>query len=206
LGKEHNKYKSTFSFIMATGVVKPLFSTKDSLEIFKISEDFKNQYPRLDTEGKTHVTFILPERNRFYKQFYLGFRLKTYERSGNGTVPLPYVVDMTWGINEAASGEGGHLFRKSVFRLDSFLPLPFELPILKLPVYIFGAVVINASKGRARKPLFLEPAGTDVQAHSSEVLKVVLPDNDRDYFRIGIGINLAKLFEIEKSKNGDNKK
>lgn len=205
-GNEKSKYKNTFSFIIATGAVKPFSATEDNPQIFKIPEDpedFKKKYPGENIEGKDYVTFVLPERNRFYKQFYMGFRLKTYEKKNNG-LPLPYVFDMTWGVNEAASGDEGHLFRKSVFRLDGFLPLPFKLPILKLPVYIFGTLVVNTSKEKVEPPLSLEPV-TDVQAYSPGVLKVFRQDNDRDYFRIGLGINLANLFSTDKNKNSDKK-
>jgi hypothetical protein len=199
-GNENSKYKGTFGFIMSTGVVKSLSYVDDNPQIFKISseEDFKKKYPGENIDGKTHVAFVLPERNRFFKQFYLGFRLKTYYKKSN-TPALPSVFDMCWGINEAASGYEGHLFRKSVFRLDGFMPLPFKLPLLNLHVYVFGTIVVNTSKEKVGLPLYLQSPDTDVQLHSSEVLKVLFPDTDRDYFRIGLGINLADLFKGEKN-------
>ena len=197
---KNNKY--TIGLIMATGAIKPHSPDKDELEIYKINDDFKQAFPGEDTEGKEYFTFIPPERNRFFKQAYIGFRLKTYQRNKNGLATLPSMFDATWGINEAASGGEGHLFRKSVFRLDGFLTL--KLPVIDVPLYIFGTVILNTSKEESRIPFYPEPIGADtqVQIHSPNVLKVALADNDRDYFRIGLGIN---LMDILKKTNGEKK-
>jgi hypothetical protein len=202
INSTNNKYLHTLGLIIATGAIKPYSPAKDEFEIFKINDEFKEAYPGEDTEGKEYFTFIPPERNRFFKQFYIGFRMKTYRRNENGLDPLPSMFDATWGINEAASGGEGHLFRKSVFRLDGFLTL--KLPVINVPLYIFGTVILNTSKEESRIPFYPEPVGADtqVQINSPNVLKVALVDNDRDYFRIGLGIN---VLDILKKANGEKK-
>lgn len=185
----------TLGIILATGGITPITPEKDLIPIFKISDDFKEQYPDEEfTDETEYVAFIPPTRNRFYHQYYVGIRFKTHYNKNNyknGNVPPPAIFDVAWGLNDAASAGKGHLFKKPVFRFDGFMPFN----IGGLHMYLFGTVILNTTKETVEMPQFLEPAPDGTTLHDPNLKKLPLPENDRDYYRIGIGVDLSSLLK-----------
>lgn len=185
----------TLGIILAAGGITPITPDKDSIPIFKISEGFKKQYPDEEfTDETKYVAFIPPTRNRFYHQYYVGIRLKTYYNKNNyknDNVPPPAMFDVAWGLNDAASAGKGHFFKRPVVRLDGFMPFR----IGGLHMYLFGTVVLNTTKETVEMPQFLEPAPDGTTLHDPNLKKLQLPENDRDYYRIGIGVDLSSLLQ-----------
>jgi hypothetical protein len=146
-----------------------------------------------EAEGKDFIAFVSPDRDRFFRQFYAGLRARTwYFDSRNDDIPLnryPASLDITFGQNESITG--GRL-RGGVFRLEGFYPLPYEG--LKF-INIFGTAMMKLSRTRITNPLILTPApaGTTVPAPNAVI--VTVPQMNRDYFRIGIGIDFVSLIK-----------
>jgi hypothetical protein len=205
------EYNYALGFIAAYGGSTPLASEKNpNLVIFDMptsdaqKNNLKELYPKEDFTGIEYISFTPEDRNRFYHQLYFGIRLKAYT-DDTGISDLPAMFDATYGFNDAASGGKGRLFKKSVVRFDLFLPIK----ILDIPIYIFGNVFINTSKETIRKPLVLgEPITGDNKppVDSDKLLILTEPANDRDYFKIGIGIDLFKIFKSGQAKAEEDKK
>jgi len=178
----------TLSFILGAGIITP-FNPRDTLEIFKVFPDA----PSLPTipAGKDFVAFVSPDRDRFFRQYYAGFRIQTYYFDfRNPDVPMkryPATLDITYGQNEAVTG--GRL-RGGVIRLEGFYPLPYDG--LKF-INLFGTALIKPSRTKITDPLILEaaPAGTSVPANN--VFLLTIPQINRDYYRVGVGIDFMSL-------------
>jgi hypothetical protein len=178
----------TLSFILGGGIITP-FNPRETLEIFKVFPDA----PSLPTipAGKDFVAFVSPDRDRFFRQYYAGFRVQTYYFDfRNPDVPMkryPATLDITYGQNEAVTG--GRL-RGGVIRLEGFYPLPYDG--LKF-INLFGTALIKPSRTKITDPLILEaaPAGTTVPANN--VFLLTIPQINRDYYRVGVGIDFMSL-------------
>lgn len=187
----------TLGLIAAAGGSTPLASEKDpqlvvyAMPPIETQNELKKRYTCTDDDfkGKNYVSFVPEDRDRFYRQYYFGIRLKTYMNEA-GISSLPAMLDTTFGINDAASGGGGRFFKKAVFRIDGFLPFK----ILDVPIYIFGTVVLNNSDETIRKPLILGAPVPEKPSNSNEILILTEPANNRDFFKIGIGVDLYKIF------------
>src|SRR2546426_7657850 len=128
------------SFVASGGYSTPL-TPRDSLQVFRVptrtAEPLFFQQPEtqgIDFTGKDFVAFATRDRDRFFRQYYAGFRLKTYyfNNAGNPVHRFPAMFDLTLGQNEAVTG--GRV-RGAVFRFDLFYPLPFDSARY---VYLYG--------------------------------------------------------------------
>ena len=101
----------------------------------------------------------------------------------------PAVLDITFGQNEAVTG--GRL-RGGVLRLEGFYPLPYDG--LKF-INIFGTALMRLTQTNITDPLILEraPEGTTVPA--ANVFVQTVPQINRDYYRIGVGIDFMALIK-----------
>ncbi len=149
------------------------------------------------------VAFILLNRTRFFYQEYTGIRLKTYffkststsgEYSGlcdgkeQGQVcPIfPGTFDLTVGQNSNYSGGSLHGW---MLRTEAFYPLPFA-PYMHL---FFTTWVHVTGRNQATQPLILDTASSAVTLTSPGVQQVVLPPTNRDFYRLGLGVDLVNL-------------
>jgi len=184
----------TTSFIAGAGAITPI-NPKSTLEIFKVFPGAPGLPPV--PAGKDFIAFVSPDRDRFFRQYFAGLRLQTYYFNyRNPDIPLkryPAVLDITFGQNEAMTG--GRL-RGGVLRLEGFYPLPYDG--LKF-INLFGTALMKLSRTNINDPLILEaaPAGTTVPA--SNVFIQTIPQMNRDYYRIGVGIDFISL--INKWRN-----
>ena len=178
----------TLSFILGGGGITP-FTPRDTLETFKVFRDAPG-LPEVP-EGKEFIAFVSPDRDRFFRQYYAGLRLQThYFDYENPNVPLkryPATLDITYGQNEAVTG--GRL-RGGVIRLEGFFPLPYEG--LKF-INLFGTALIKPTRTQITEPLILEtaPAGTAIPADN--VFLFTVPQINRDYYKVGVGIDFMSL-------------
>lgn len=191
-----NNGHTTLGLLLAAGAITNIKPTSDKVKTFMISDEVKEKYPDENYDNIRYVAFVPQERDRFYRQYYIGLRLKVYSHeNGNkkGEMTFPAMLDATWGLNDSVSGGEGDFFKKPVFRFDLFFP--FKL--LDFPMYFFGTLIVNADKESTGMPLFLEPTPEedDVKPWSENLLKIAVPENDRDYYRIGLGIDLSALLK-----------
>ena len=183
----NDKYKYTFGLTLSGGAIVPLTSPDETVLYYKIPSDQLAEYP-----GKKYFALVPPKFNRFYHQYYAGIRFKTYDSANDN---LPATFDLMIGSNSATSGGDNKFFKKKVLRFDGFLPINF---IKDNMIYIFGSLIINLNK-RSRIPFTIGKWETaDLNEDNilpSEVETQNIPEYDRDYYRIGIGVSLSKIFE-----------
>jgi hypothetical protein len=216
------RQKSRMFFTFGGGAISPLNAARASAQIFSIpaaadtvaktpASPQRDQFiQRFGTppDGKLYVGFVPLERDRFLRQYYFGLRFKTHycedaecTRFKNS---FPSIVDFAVGQNEAVTGgrfsEDGKRFW--VMRLDVFYPLPFREANF---LYLYGTALMKFGGGgpRVDVPLFLDVAPGTVQITDTSVFipgpKQQPSQINRDYYKIGIGVNLNDLFNRNKT-------
>lgn len=180
--------KLTLSFIAGGGATTP-FNPRETLEVFQAFPGAPG-LPALPT-GTEFVAFVSPDRDRFFRQFYGGLRLQThYFDYRNPSIPLnryPAQLDITYGQNEAITG--GRL-RGGVIRIEGFYPLPYdELKFINL----FGTALIRPVRTHITDPLILQPAPSGTVVPANNVLLITVPQINRDYYRVGVGIDFISF-------------
>lgn len=164
-----------------------------------------------DGTQKTFIDFVTPDRSRFFRRFYAGFRLKTFFFSKNIRAecdpPLPAgescdapydifpgVLDFSVGKDEAVTG--GHM-TTWLFRTEAVYPLPFYQGI-----HVFGSVYTAMSRHQTMPLASDQPFNNyTIQAPSPgsnndlNTNRFDLRPLSRDYFRIGIGVDLIQVFK-----------
>ena len=200
------KLKNTdFSFIGGFGAISPL-SPKASAQIFQVpdaassqAEAFFKQFP--GAKGKQFISFITPDRDRFLRQSFVGFRFKTYtfeKRDASGALSameklqnvFPAMLDVTFGQSEAVTGGKPHKF---VLGLDGFFPLPF--PDKYRFLYLFGTAKFKAGGPKLNAtPFILDTPPSSVKITDPTVFIADPMPSDRDFYRLGFGVDLFELF------------
>ncbi len=192
--------KTSISLIAAIGAINP-FNERQNAQIFTIPKingqddpEFVKLFP--EAAGKNNIAFVTPERDRFFRQYYGGLRFKTFffDKRGQVINTFPAILDVTVGQNEVVTG----LLRNPVFRLEGFYPFPFKAAKF---LYLYGTAMMKmGGKGaESRLPLFLAPA-TSITLPDPNTVIVPIDRNPnlrstRDYYRIGVGINLIELLD-----------
>jgi len=150
-----------------------------------------------------NVAFVLPNRSRFYRDYFAGFRLRTYYFSGDCMDPgdrsadspasschiqntYPGTFDIRFGQDENVTG--GYL-RSVVMTLAGTYPIPGTGGTLR----IFGSTYLRLRSNRNAVALAVMPSasGTSI-TDPSTVIQPILP-SDQDYYRLGIGTDLIAL-------------
>ncbi len=181
------------------GAISPLNPReRDNVQIFTVPatsspqyEEFKTRFPEAAASGKPYVAFTFPERDRFLRQFYAGFRFKTHFAKGGELLNrFPAIFDLMLGRNEAVTG--GKL-KHTVLRMEGFYPLPIRSADF---LYIYGTAMMTFGGGgvKINKPLFLDTPGSTISLSSPDLFVVPNRQTNSDYYRIGVGIDLMKLF------------
>jgi hypothetical protein len=207
------------------GAINPLTAREELAQIFKIPPvngsqraDFVTRYGE-PPAGKEFVGLVPLDRDRFLRQWYVGLRLKTMYCDDSDCTRyrnnFPAMVDFMIGQNEAVTG--GNLKytvvdpndptktrekRSYVIRFDAFYPFPVREANF---LYFYGSAVMKVGAGgvRIQNPLFLDQAAGDVLIGDP---RVYIPPSDlqrlfqpsRDYYKIGVGVNLTDLFNRNK--------
>ena len=197
---EKTKQKFSLHLIFSGGAITPL-TPKDTLEVFSIAPGTlaPEQRNRLETLypqviGKTEVAFVTVDRDRFFRQWYGGFRFKThyFNENGEALARFPAILDITYGQNESVTG--GRV-RGGVLRLEGFYPLPYDGARF---LYLFGTAMLKPSRTKISDPLLLQPPDLDIKVPSAQVAMVTVPQVNRDYYRIGVGIDFIELVKVMK--------
>lgn len=162
-----------------------------------------------DGSTKSYVDFFAPERSRFFRKAYVGFRLQTYffsrtikadcnppNRRGesrgdcDGLYDIfPGIIDLTFGKDEAVTG--GHM-STWLFRLEANYPLPFYQGI-----HIFASMYTALSGNGLTQPYNSYTINTPTTGANNDAntFRFGLQPLNRDYYRIGIGVDLVQLFK-----------
>ncbi len=202
------KVRFGLSLLAGAGMSTP-FDTQKTLQVFKVNQTVIDRFPA--AAGKEFIAFTSGDRNRFFRQYYGGLRLKSYyvkhmvDAHGE---PLPGsdealdnvfpgILDVTVGQNEAVTG--GKL-RGMVFRVEGIYPLPFISGDKKGSIYAFGSAQMKLTHAKTIPPIILQPPDATVVVPGTNVLLQELPPRDADHYRIGVGVDLIRLI---KKDNGD---
>jgi hypothetical protein len=189
-------------------------------------EPFVDRYgkppdPTGTNPAKEFVGLVPLDRDRFLRQWYLGLRLKTMycdnTECNRFKNHFPGTFDLMFGQNEAVTGgslkynvtdpndKSKIIGQKNsyVLRFDAFYPFPLKEASF---LYLFGSAMMKVGGGgvRVQNPLFLDRAAGDVSIGDP---KVYIPSVDRqkllqpnrDYYKIGVGVNLTDL--LNRNKN-----
>ncbi|HEX5708669.1 MAG TPA: hypothetical protein VFX96_15300 [Pyrinomonadaceae bacterium] len=180
------KQKFSLSLIGGLGSVTPLDS-QAGLSVFRVFDDAPGLPP--DARGKEFIAFARPDRDRFFRQYYVGARINTFFFN-NYNVPtqrFPAQLDVMVGQNEFVSG--GKL-AGPVFRFDGFFPLPYE--DYKF-INLYATAMMRFGGARTSTPLILQPAPDGTVVPGANVFLFTLPHPSRDYYRIGFGVDFVSL-------------
>lgn len=178
------------AFFGATGSFE---SPDKSIRVYQVPDTKSQQYPLFAARfpsavGSTYIGFVSPDRDRFYRQYGLGFRYSKYHPNRQYEAPQTYSV--TLGQDELITG--GSL-RSVVARVDGFYPLPINTSNGRFQfLYLFGTASLRLGRGQNTTPLVLAGAPSTVTGTESNVAIVSTPSN-RDTYRIGIGVDLVNL-------------
>jgi hypothetical protein len=168
-----------------------------------------NANPPITTGCFNDIAFVTPDRSRFYRQYYAGFRFKTWYFLDSGPnndskakcfhgesftpndlcKQFPGVFDVLFGQNESVSGGTLH---GSVVRFDGYYPIP-SIP----GFYIYGTAILRVARSQAsgdnQTPIALTLEGHPLPLSDPTVFLVNDPGIGRDFFRIGVGVDLIHL-------------
>ena len=191
------KQKFSMSFIAGAGVITPTNSV-DSLTVFKVSPGAVGLPP--EAVGKDFVAFVQADRDRFFRQYYAGLRLQTYffNLFNMPMQRFPAQLDLTLGQNEFVTG--GKM-AGPVFKVEGYFPLPFDE--MKF-INIFGSAVLRFKKSTTGTPLILQPAPDGTVVPAPNVALITLPQPNRDYYRVGIGLDFISF--VQKLRDSLSKK
>jgi hypothetical protein len=127
----------------------------------------------------TTVAFVLPDRSRFYRDYFGGFRILT--KDGDN---FPGFMDVTLGQDETVTGG---MLRGVVLTLGG------DYPLAGGTVRVFGSVHLRVAANSNAVSLDMSPVTAAVSPTSpSVVIQPTLP-LDQDYFRVGLAVDLQKI-------------
>jgi hypothetical protein len=162
------------------------------------------------------IAFVPEDRTRFFRQYYGGVRFKTWYfldptatadkqakcLHGQAFSPndvckqFPGVFDILFGQNESVTG--GRL-QGSVARFDGYFPIP-SFP----GIYIYGTAILRLARSQPsaanQTPVVLSLDSNPLSLSDPRVFLVNDPGANRDFFRIGMGVDLIHLISSLKSK------
>jgi hypothetical protein len=223
------RQKTRFYVAGGFGAISPLDATQENPKFFGIPlpnssqrKLFEQRYG-IPPAGATQIALVPLERDRFFRQWYLGIRLKTFycDRDTEGDTDchrfrnsFPAIVDFMIGQNQSVTGgsfkrtsidaAGNAKTRQAfVFRVDAFYPLPFREASF---IYFYGTAMMKmGGNQKIDNFLVLDPATSSpsindptVYVPSVDFLRGL--QSNRDYYRIGVGINLTDFFNRNKPK------
>lgn len=146
----------------------------------------------------TTVAFVFPNRSRLYRDYYAGFRLRTFYLTGDCKNPpeespgckvqntYPGTLDVRFGQDETVTA--GHL-TGFVMTIAGSYPLPGS----KGSVRVFGSFFTRLAGNRSMPSLALAPVASTVAITDPSVVVQQVSPIDQDYFRLGLGVDLVPL-------------
>lgn len=99
---------------------------------------------------------------------------------------FPAQLDIQFGLNSYVTG--GTL-NQGVVQLDGYYPLPYDKVNF---INLFGTAIIRPSHPKTDTPLILKEA-TGVTLPDSNVAIIAVPQFNRDYYKLGVGMDFVSL-------------
>jgi hypothetical protein len=186
------------SLVAGFGAITPPNPEQEvtTAKVYELSDDARSRFgiPKC-TPGdstcidKAYISFIPRDRNRFFRQYYAGLRM---EAIPNSPEQKRAIFDVMIGQNEAVTG--GRL-RGPVLRLDGFYPLPTGVDSIASFIYLFGTAHLRFARNQDRDPLILNRSDASISSSDPKLVIQAVPVDDRDSYRIGVGIDLIGLIK-----------
>ena len=172
--------RAHFFLVAGAGAISPLTNKQQSIEIFNVPtagverDLFISRFGK-DAANKKYIAFVLPERDRFLRQGYVGLRVKTFdcasEACTNYQDHFPAMFQFMFGQNEAVTGgklkndvtdSNGKIIgqkRSYILRVDGVFPLS----IRGAGFYLYGTAMMKIGGGGGLEapppPLYKEEEG-----------------------------------------------
>jgi hypothetical protein len=145
--------------------------------------------------GYTNIAFSNEDRSSFLLKYGAGFRT-TYnwkfgdckDKSDSSGCSAYSTLDI--GFGQDASVTGGKL-SGWVFKLDGVMPIPTGNSSL---LYLFGSSYIRLKRNQTLPPLLLQTPNPPISVPSATVVVLPLRQPNRDYYRLGVGLNITQLW------------
>jgi len=136
-----------------------------------------------------YLAFSNQDRSNFLSKWGMGFRLERQFTQEDKKTKALGVLDFGVGQDQTVTGGRMHGW---VFKIDGVYPLPIASSLL----YAFGSVSMRILPNRDLAPLILTiPQGKDTPAvPSTDVIVLPLKQPNRDFYRIGFGLNITDVF------------
>jgi hypothetical protein len=193
--------------IAAGGAINPIAPDKTA-QIFKIplvGTDVDPKFLELipEAKGKKNIAFVSPERDHFFRQYFGGFRVKTnfYDSDNKPLNIFPAMFDFMVGQNEAITGS----LKGVIMKFDGSSPLPIKGTDY---LFIYGSAQLRLGRKvtTGLPSFFLQPGDSTATLTSTDTVVVPVDRypqtiSNRDIFRIGIGVDIFKLFNQSKDKD-----
>lgn len=193
----------SISLIASGGAINP-FERQSDQQIFNLNDEARQRFNV--PAGKQYIAFVSPDRDRFFRQYYAGLRLKSYffqqkgvdSGTSNGLIleqRFPAIFDVTIGQNEFVTG--GRL-RGAVTRFEGSYPLPYRDGSF---LTITGTALLKLTRSVTEtNPILLSSPSTNVMVTDETVFVRDTPFTDRDYFRLGLSLDIGGLFKALRSQ------
>jgi len=204
--------RSAISLIAGVGVINPL-SVDKTTRIFKVPKitggdvlpAFLKMYPEADPDITVagtpidNIAFVPIDREKFYRQYYAGIRIRTFFYDDNDINKpknlFPALVDISFGQNEAIT----NVLRGVILKFDGSAPLPIKGNNF---LYLFGGLQLKLGQYKTKAPpgFFTLDQADPASATNTNTIFVTSDrapgfQRNRDTFRIGIGIDLFRIFK-----------
>jgi hypothetical protein len=137
--------------------------------------------------GVTDVAFSNQDRSSFLLKYGAGVRFAGLCRDKACDTPGFGNYDLVIG-QDAAITRG--ILRHFVLKLDGEYPLPYSGNYL----YLFGSAAIRFERNKDQTPLILQTETSTVTIPSTTVVVLPLQQPDRDFYRLGVGLNISQIF------------
>ena len=148
-------------------------------------------------DGKTAITqiaFSNQDRSSFLGKWGVGIRTITRFGDSSNDDPQRGILDFT--VGQDATVTGG-VMSGYVLKLDGVHPLQFGGTSNKNYLYLFGSASIRISHNKNLDPLILktvDPTVASPAIPSAGVAVLPLRQSNRDFYRIGLGLDLKQIF------------
>jgi hypothetical protein len=210
LSFERNIKERFGMYLVGGGGISTPINPRDTLQVFAVpplgsvpafDKEIQNLGLTSQLAGKSFIAFASQDRDKFYRRYYAGFRLKTFYYERDTDEPLrrfPATLDVLTGQNEAVAG--GRL-QRMVLRLEGFYSLPFTEANY---IYLFGTAEMIPGRPQISDAIILQSAPANTPVPASNVLLISTPQLSRDQYRLGIGIDAISLIQHIKDRNLNN--
>jgi hypothetical protein len=160
------------------------------------------------TTAYDYLGFQPPERNQFFRQGYAGLRLISHDSCvahPNGPCAQSAArFDVLFGENQAVTNG---TYSHPVWKFEAFYPIQIHskpddgngASAFDGVVYVFASYYMQRGRTSltgsqlAESQLVLQPSGGEWNAYTSKTYYVPALPSYRDYYRVGLGVDLYRL-------------